>query len=75
MSSFECLVVKINGNSPVLIIIYRPPKVNSVFFSELAELLTLLSSNCSDILLVGDIMSISRLINLDTHWIWSAQLG
>jgi len=30
MSSFECLVVKIN--SPVLIIIYRPPKVNSVFF-------------------------------------------
>ncbi|XP_048016198.1 uncharacterized protein LOC125248394 isoform X3 [Megalobrama amblycephala] len=56
MSSFECLVVKINGKSPVLVIlIYRPPKVNSGFFSELAELLTLLSSNCSDMLTIGDI--------------------
>lgn len=33
MSSFECLAMKINGNTPVLLIlIYCPPEVNSGLF-------------------------------------------
>lgn len=55
MSSFECLVMKINGNTPVLLILVVLPRLILDFFSELAELLMLLSSNCSDMLLIGNI--------------------
>lgn len=56
VSSFECVAFKINGISPVLIVfIYRPPKPNSLFFNELSELLTSVSSVCSSMILTGDI--------------------
>ncbi len=55
-SSFECLAFKLNGLSPVLVLnIYRPPKPNSVFFSEFTEFLTLASAICPVVLLTGDL--------------------
>lgn len=38
----------------MLIVVYRPPKPNSCFLSDLAELLTQLSSVSTSILLMGD---------------------
>lgn len=56
VSSFECLVFKVNGASPVLVLlIYRPPKPNPLFFSEFTELLTLLSPLCPSMVLTGDV--------------------
>lgn len=56
VTSFECLVFKIGSAPSVLVVaLYRPPKYNPDFFSELAEFLTLLSPICSAILLTGDV--------------------
>lgn len=55
-SSFECLAFRLTGLSSVLVLnIYRPPKLNSVFFSEFTECLTLASALCPVILLTGDL--------------------
>ncbi len=37
-----------------ILLIYRPPKLNSVFFSEIHDLLTTLCSNTGNILILGD---------------------
>ncbi len=56
VSSFECLSFKLAGPAPLLILlIYRPPKHNSSFLSELTELLTLACAQHDRIIMLGDI--------------------
>ncbi|KAK5918736.1 hypothetical protein CgunFtcFv8_003473 [Champsocephalus gunnari] len=53
--SFEHLVFKLSGPTPlVTVIIYRPPKQNPTFLSDLSDLLTQLSAISPSVLLVGD---------------------
>lgn len=53
--TFEYLVLKISGSSPLLVILlYRPPKSMSNFFSELHELLTLTCAMSPSVILLGD---------------------
>ncbi len=55
VSSFECLSFKLAGPAPILILmIYRPPKHNSSFLSELTELLTLACAQHDIIIMLGD---------------------
>ncbi len=55
VSSFECLSFKLAGPAPILILlIYRPPKHNSSFLSELTELLTLACAQHDRIIMLGD---------------------
>ncbi|XP_029957253.1 uncharacterized protein LOC115395750 [Salarias fasciatus] len=53
--SFEHTAFKLSGPSPlVTAVIYRPPKPNTSFLSELTDFLTQLSAISSSILLLGD---------------------
>ncbi|XP_031723968.1 uncharacterized protein LOC116394789 [Anarrhichthys ocellatus] len=53
--SFEQLTFKLSGPKPLVIaIIYRPPKSNPAFLSDLSEFLTQLCSVSPSILLLGD---------------------
>ncbi len=54
-SSFESLALKIDGAIPtILTTIYRPPKSNNAFLTELSELLTYLCSMSSNVIMLGD---------------------
>ncbi|KAI5085635.1 hypothetical protein C0J45_2211, partial [Silurus meridionalis] len=54
-SSFESIAIKINGAIPtILTTIYRPPKSNNAFLTELSELLTHLCSISPNVILLGD---------------------
>lgn len=53
--TFEYMVLKVSLKSPLtIILIYRPPKQQNDFFSELSELLTLACALSSKIILLGD---------------------
>ena len=55
-SSFENLGFMIHSNNPVLIlIIYRPPKPNSVFIQEFSELLSYFKSKFDRVLILVDL--------------------
>ncbi len=54
-SSFESLALKIDGAIPtILTTIYRPPKSNNAFLTELSELLTYLCSMSPNVIMLGD---------------------
>ncbi|XP_026011883.1 uncharacterized protein LOC113014514 [Astatotilapia calliptera] len=54
-SSFESVVCQLSGPTPTVIaVIYRPPKFNSVFISDFADLLTNLATVSPNIILLGD---------------------
>ncbi|KAL0154066.1 hypothetical protein M9458_050640, partial [Cirrhinus mrigala] len=54
-STFEYLVLKISGTLLMIaILLYRPPKSMSIFFTELHELLTLTRAMSSSVILLGD---------------------
>ncbi|XP_010774485.1 uncharacterized protein [Notothenia coriiceps] len=54
-SSFEHLIFKLSGPTPlVTAIIYRPPKPNPSFLSDLSDILTQLSAISPSVLLFGD---------------------
>lgn len=53
--SFEYLALKTTGiTSMAVILIYRPPKLHSDFFSEISELLTLVCASYSSVIFLGD---------------------
>ncbi|KAK7915506.1 hypothetical protein WMY93_011267 [Mugilogobius chulae] len=55
MHSFEYIAFKLTGPSPlVTAVIYRPPKPNPSFLSEITDFLTKLTAISSSILLLGD---------------------
>ncbi len=55
VTSFEYLAFKITSHSSLLIIlVYRPPKTNMQFLSDLCELLTIASAQSKAMLLLGD---------------------
>ncbi|XP_033996249.1 uncharacterized protein LOC117490598 [Trematomus bernacchii] len=55
VSSFEHLIFKLSGPTPlVTAIIYRPPKPNPSFLSDLSDILTQLSAISPSVLLLGD---------------------
>ncbi len=55
LSSFECFAFKCKPPFPMtILLIYRPPKLNSVFISEIHDLLTTLCSTTGNILILGD---------------------
>ncbi len=55
LSSFECLAFKCKSPFPItILLIYRPPKQNSVFISELHDLLTTLCTISTNIIILGD---------------------
>ncbi|KAL0152078.1 hypothetical protein M9458_052632, partial [Cirrhinus mrigala] len=81
-STFEYLVLKISGTFPMIaILLYRPPKSMSNFFTELHELLTLTCAMSSSVILFGDfnihvnkdcadsreLMSVFECLNLVQH--------
>lgn len=55
LSSFECLAFKCRSPSPVLfLLIYRPPKPNSSFITEMSNLLTAFCTSSADVIILGD---------------------
>ena len=78
--SFEHLVFKLSGPKPlVTAVIYRPPKPNPAFPSDLSEFLTQLCAISPSILLLGDFNihidspdSTTSTELQDTHLTWSA---
>ncbi len=55
LSSFECLAFKCKSPFPItILLIYRPPKQNSVFISDLHDLLTTLCTISTNIIILGD---------------------
>ncbi len=54
-SSFESLIFYINKHQPVLfILLYPPPKLNSIFIPEFSDLLSLLLPNYDQVCIIGD---------------------
>ena len=54
-SSFESMVLQLNGPTPtVLVTVYRPPKPNKDFINDFSAFLTHLTSLSSNIILLGD---------------------
>lgn len=54
-SSFESIALKINGAIPtILMSIYRPPKSNPFFLTELSELLTYICPMSPNVIMLGD---------------------
>ena len=54
-TSFECIIFKLAGSVPLLVVlIYHPPKPSASFMSELSELLTSTCSSSPSTLLLGD---------------------
>ena len=55
LSSFECLAFKCKSPSPVLfLLIYRPPKPNPSFITEMSNLLTTFCTSSADVIILGD---------------------
>lgn len=53
--SFESLVIKLNGPSPIIVAtVYRPPKPNSEFINEFYAFLTFISPLSPTVILLGD---------------------
>lgn len=57
LTTFECIAFILSGHISVMVVlIYRPPPMpNSAFFAELSDLLTLLSSICPAMVVLGDL--------------------
>ncbi len=69
--TFEYMVLKVSSKSSLtIILIYRPPKQQNEFFSELSELLTLACASSSKVILLGDFN-----IHVDTPCSYSTQLN
>ena len=73
LSSFECLAFKCKSPSPVLfLLIYRPPKPNPSFITEMSNLLTTFCTSSADVIILGD-MNIHvdtpsfRFVDVPTH--------
>lgn len=55
-SSCECLAFKCKPPFPMtVLLIYRPPKSNSAFITEMSDLLTTLCTNSANTIILGDI--------------------
>lgn len=55
LSSFECLAFKCKSLSPVLfLLMYRPPKPNPLFITEMSNLLTTFCTSSADVIILGD---------------------
>ncbi len=68
--SFEYMALKVGSNCFLtIILIYRPPKQQNYFFSELSELLTLACASSAQVILHGDFN-----IDVDTPCFNSTQL-
>ncbi|KAL0153382.1 hypothetical protein M9458_051301 [Cirrhinus mrigala] len=69
-NTFEYMAMRAGSNCPItVILIYRPPKQQNHFFSELSELLTLACASSTQVILLGDFN-----IHVDTPCFNSTQL-
>lgn len=69
VSSFEYIAVKIMSTPPLmLLLVYRPPKPNASFLSELNELLTVVSCKCQTFIMLGDFN-----IHVDTNCSYTSE--